>query len=58
MWGLGVKGGGGKRFLGYLDPRAGLPGLAPVHLQKFSNFPGKPPGVCFLLSGQTYLELN
>lgn len=54
----GVKGEGEIRSLGYLDPRADLPGLVPGPLQKFFNFPGKPPGICFLILEHKYLDLN
>lgn len=56
--GLGCKGEGEKGSLGYLDPRAVSAGLAPSPLQNFNNFPGKPPGVCFLILGNRYLDLN
>ena len=36
---VGGKGEGKIRSPGYLDPRAGLSGLAPGPLQKFFNFP-------------------
>ncbi|VCW89127.1 unnamed protein product, partial [Gulo gulo] len=46
----------GRGSLGCLDLVAGWPPLAPRPLPKFSSFPGKPPGICFLLSGLGHLD--
>lgn len=55
---LGCTGEEEKASLGYLDPIVGLLGLAPGPLQKFFNFTGKPPGICFLFLEHRYLDLN